>query len=146
MENASRVILIAGGILIAISIFAILMYSITQIEPTAEPFIQYKKENEITVYNSVYKSFEGRNDITAQEIVSVIYNSKNNEGYTRVFIGNMDVTESDDDWIRDFLESNIYKYKVEKDNKNADNSFSCAYNSIKYNQIGKIIEIKFIKN
>lgn len=146
MENASRVILIAGGILIAISIFAILMYSITQIEPTAEPFIQYKKENEITVYNSVYKSFEGRNDITAQEIVSVIYNSKNNEGYTRVFIGNKDVTESDEDWIRDFLESNIYKYKVEKDNKNADNSFSCAYNSIKYNQIGKIIEIKFIKN
>lgn len=72
MENASHAFLIAGGVLIAILILSLGVYLVltySQLGTTYEGVIE---ENEIKKFNSNFTSLEGRNDITAQEIITVI--------------------------------------------------------------------------
>lgn len=79
MENASKAFLIAGGVLIAILILSLGVYLFTtysQLGTTYEGTIQ---ENEIKKFNSNFTKFEGRTDITAQEIITAINFSKEYE-------------------------------------------------------------------
>lgn len=72
MENASKALLMAGGVLIAILILSLGVYLFTtsrQLGTTYEGVIQ---ENEIKKFNSNFTKYEGRTDITAQEIITTI--------------------------------------------------------------------------
>ena len=154
MENASKAIIIAGSILIALSILVIWVYSATQIESTAEPFINYKQETEIMKYNANFECLiRNENEfIAAQEILTAINVSQENNGYTRIYVDDIDVTEynldNTDNNTKDekinFLEENIFKYTYNQNKKNINNYFLYVPNSAKYNQIGKIVEIRFI--
>ena len=82
MENASKALLIGGGVLIAILILSMGVYLFATYGSLGETYQQNLTSGEIKKFNSNFIKFEGRNNITAQEIVTLYkfiksYNEKN---------------------------------------------------------------------
>lgn len=83
MENASQALIIAGTILIALIVLSIGVYLVSTYSVVGESYDQSKESAELVKFNSRFTAFEGRDDITAQEIVTlynyvISYNKGNN--------------------------------------------------------------------
>ena len=110
MENASKALLMAGGVLIAIlilTVVVILFNTYGQLAPTYEKELE---ENEIKKFNSNFTKFEGREDITIQEIVTLTNFAKQYEEKTEttveVFFSATDLTEKDEDYLINLIKDN----------------------------------------
>ena len=73
MENASKALLIAGGILIAILIVTVAVYLFANYSSIGESYGQTLQTTEIQKFNENFTRYEGREDITIQEIIT-LYN------------------------------------------------------------------------
>lgn len=82
MENASKALLIAGGVLITMIIASFGVYLYGVYHSHAENVMNRLTESQITEFNAKFLAFEGR-DLTANEVVSilnlVVECNKNNE-------------------------------------------------------------------
>lgn len=85
---------------------------------------------EIQKYNSNFETYKYREDITAQEIVTLINFAKQKEQGTQIFIDKEDFTDKNTDDQNEFLYENL------------ENKFS--YLSISYVK-GKVSKIEFEK-
>lgn len=72
MENASKALLIAGGILLAMLILSIGIILYSNFANTAETYTTRMDQTEKTKFNSNFEVYSGRDDITAQDIVTLI--------------------------------------------------------------------------
>ena len=72
MENASKALLIAGEVLIAIIILTIGITLYSMYSDQAKEYNQIMTTTEIQKFNSKFDVYAGRTDITAQEVVSVV--------------------------------------------------------------------------
>ena len=142
MENGAKAILIAGGILIGVIVITIGVLLFSSYRDNTQLFDKRIQENEINKFNVNFTKFEGRKDITIQEIVSLInfaeQYEKENEIHIQIDVSNIppDVINSDNNEI-----------KLIQDN--SEKTYSCINNSnqdIKYDDKGKIYYIKFTKN
>lgn len=82
MENASKALLIAAGMLMAMSVLAIGVFLFAHYSRVGEEYEQVQITKEIEKFNNNFTRFENRTDITAQEIVTLYnfvqeYNTKN---------------------------------------------------------------------
>lgn len=77
MENASQALIIAGTILIALIILSIGVYLVSNYRQVGESYEQTKEITEITKFNTNFTKFEEREDITAQEIITLKNFAKN---------------------------------------------------------------------
>ena len=73
MENASKALIIAGGILIAILIVTVAVYLFTNYGSIGKSYDQTLQTTEIQKFNENFTRYEGREDVTIQEIVT-LYN------------------------------------------------------------------------
>lgn len=73
MENASKALLIAGGILIAILIVTVAVFLFANYSSIGESYDQTVQINEVQKFNENFTRYEGRENITIQEIVT-LYN------------------------------------------------------------------------
>ena len=73
MENASKALLIAGGILIAMLIISIGVYLYINYSSVGEAYQTRMSSTEIQKFNENFTRYEGRENITIQEIVT-LYN------------------------------------------------------------------------
>lgn len=130
MENASKALIMAGGVLIAILVIAVGIYLImtySQISSTQEKTIVTK---DVMKFNSNFTTLENRSDITAQEIVTVknfVDNYKKQTGFEVNITGVYFETDLNK-FIKD-NSNNLYKCNIE------------GYDSI----TGKVNSIKFLK-
>ena len=149
MENASKALIMAGAVLIAIMIVTIGVYLVGELGKTSDSYVQQLDTVELQKYNSNFEVFIDRTDITAQEIVTAAGIAKQREQGTKVYVGGTEVTSQTDEefenWKNEFLNDNILTHiKNEEGNEITINSFS--YNQITYDETGKVSEIKFTKN
>lgn len=88
MENASNALLIGGGILIAMLILSIGVYLFTNYNDLGTSYERTMETTEIQKFNEKFLKFEGREDITIQEIVSLANFAReyNNENGTNIKI------------------------------------------------------------
>lgn len=87
MENASKALLIAAGILMAMLILSIAVFLFAHYAKIGEEYEQAQIVKEVEKFNNNFTRFEGREDITAQEIVTLYnfvqeYNQENAAGIT----------------------------------------------------------------
>lgn len=71
MENASKALLISGGILIAMLIISIAVFLFANYNGLGTSYEQTLDASEIQKFNEKFLKFEGRKDITIQEVVSL---------------------------------------------------------------------------
>lgn len=136
MENASKALIIAGGVLIAIMILTMGVYLIGQFGKTSDSYVTQLDTVELHKYNSNFEVFLDRTDITAQEIVTVISMSQQKDQGTKVYVDGNDVTNWGEQQKNEFLEKNILIYKA-----NGTAEYTCM--NVDYDSEGKVIAIWF---
>lgn len=135
MENASQALIIAGTVLLAIIVLSVGVFLVSSYSKTGESYEQTLSITEITKFNANFTKFIGRENITAQEIITLKnfaqnYDSNNGTETTIVYPDN---GKGDIEFITD-------------NSTSADGSmkyFSCEKDNITYNADGRVTKIIF---
>ena len=138
MENASKALLISGGILIAMLVISIGVYLFSNYRTIGMSYEENINATEINKFNVNFTKFEGRKDISIQEIVTLANFAKQytEETSTNIKVRALgkDLTKTDN--LIEIVKENIdKKFKCENIQENdyyADGS-----------ERGKIKEITF---
>lgn len=124
MENASKALLISGGILIAMLIISIGVVLFSNSSELGSSYEQTLESTEIQKFNEKFLKFEGRDDIRIQEIVSLANFANQYERQTgtkiSVFLsgkGNLVEGISDkNEYLIDIIKENLSsKFKCKKE-------------------------------
>lgn len=136
MENATRALLIAGGVLIAILILSVGVYLYVLYSNQTQQYNEVISLTELQKFNRKFEVYIGRKDIRAQEIVSIVNLAKENSGQVQIYLGinkiEFTATNRPEDFIKD----------------NEDEVFSCTFseNNPLYDTSGKVTKLTFMKN
>lgn len=130
MENASKALLIAAGVLIAILLLTLFSYLMRQMGSSTSGIYSKLSQREITEFNQKFLNYEGRgiysvgkdnegndlyNPLTVQEVATLINlarDSKDNSKYlneVKIMYGDIDL--SSQNYIELMKENNDKKYK-----------------------------------
>lgn len=130
MENASRALIIAGGVLIFIMILTIGVILYARFSEQNATYKRIVEDIELQKYNSKFEIYIGRTDIIPEEVVTAIYQEQEYQGVTvNVKIGATTISKNNPEQI-------IQDYGTD--------TFSC--NTYTYDSYGKITSITFTKN
>ena len=124
MENASKALLIAGGVLIAILLLTLFSYLFSHMASSTSSIYDTIEKHEISEFNQQFFNYEGRgvssriSPLTIQDVATLINlaqdSEKNSKFRTKVEIRlngtNIAETQSSEDWLKNNLNTNL-KYK-----------------------------------
>lgn len=137
MENASKALLMAGGVLIAILILSLGVYLFTTSRQLGTAYEGALEENEIKKFNSNFTKFEARKDITAQEIITTINLCKEYEANYGITT-NIVISNAPESWTVNKINT---KQNGEINFIKACNNDNCTFScSIAYNNITGLID------
>lgn len=127
MENASKALLMAGGVFIAILLLTLFSYLFTQMGQSTGKIYDNMEKHKIAEFNQQFLNYEGRN-LTAQEVATLInmaINSNSNKKFLTTIEVLVDSTNfatsayKNEEWLNDELTSNK-TYKCTKVNINSE--------------------------
>lgn len=72
MENASKALIIAGGVLIAILLLTLFTYLFSKMATGTSKIYDMMEQSEIAEFNQKFLNYKGRNDLTVQDVVTII--------------------------------------------------------------------------
>ena len=82
MENASKALLMAAGVLVGILILSLAVFLFVDFGGKSKTINEQITDNQLVQYNAQYTKYTGRDNITIYEVVSVINMAiQNNEDY-----------------------------------------------------------------
>ena len=112
MENASKALLIAGGVLAGILLLTLFSYILLQMKGFASKHYAEMSEHETAEFNQQFLKYEGRDDLSIQDVITIINLAKNNNEKENkpikinVFVGSENWTNKNPyDLIHDYLET-----------------------------------------
>lgn len=134
MENATKALLIAGGVLISIMVILAGIYLHSVLSEQSAQYKDIISATELEKFNSKFNVYIGRKNITAQEIISAVNLAKEYDNQVEIFLGSRKL-EFTDTTQEDFLKLNL------------NENFSCEGSDTnpQYNNYGKIIKLTFKK-
>ena len=147
MENASKALLMAGGVLIGVLIISLAVYLFADFGSKSASINAQNSQKQLSAFNSKFTSYQGFKDadgnwqITIYDIITVKgYALENNEKYEnvdeqiKVTIGGIPIFgDSDTYLINKYIDKNTGEIK----------KFKCEDNDVQYNQNGKVKSINF---
>lgn len=141
MENASNALLIGGGILIAMLILSIGVYLFINYSDLSASYERTMETTEIQKFNEKFLKFEGRQDITIQEIVSLAnfareYNKENGTNIVVLLQNTKQNTNLADNNI------NLIEKIIENDTENDTENVKYKAEIPTYNGLVEKIEFK----
>lgn len=138
MENASKALIMAGGVLIGILIISLAVYLFTDFGSTSAQINAQNSQKQITEFNSKFTVYEGNDNITIYDIITLAgYAKENNEYYKDVEDEKIDVKIGNETCLNSTSQELINKYVSNEKLK----KFMCS--GIKYNKRGKVKSITF---
>ncbi len=78
MENASKAIIIAGGFLLMIMALSLAMFIFRNIGNSTSEYYEQLEQSDIDEFNQKFTKYENRNDLTIQDVVSIINLARDN--------------------------------------------------------------------
>lgn len=81
MENASKALIMAAGVLIGVLILSLAVFLFIDFGSTSQGVYSQMEETQLTQYNAQYTVYGERNDITIYDIISVANLAKENNDY-----------------------------------------------------------------
>ena len=111
MENASKALLISAGVLIAILLLTLFSYLMRQMGNSTSGIYSNLSQHEISEFNQKFLNYEGRDNLSIQDVVTIINLAKdNNEKLNRPTIIEIKVDGSDwSDKTLDVVKQNLDK-------------------------------------
>ena len=136
MENASKALLAAGGVLIAIIIITMIVNIFRNAGKQSKNYNESIKTEEITKFNSNFTKYIGKN-LTIHEVVTICNFANQNKVHKVEVTGNKKSEQ-------DISEDNSKITIVEKDGKKFKNQQAYNIKIENYDQDGYISKIRFI--
>lgn len=78
MENASKAILIAGGVLLMIMALSLAMFIFRNIGNSTSKYYEQLEQSDIDEFNQKFTKYEEKDDLTIQDVVSIVNLAKDN--------------------------------------------------------------------
>ena len=96
MENASKALLMAGGVLLGIMVLSLGVLLFTSFGGTSSQIHDNIEENQTTQFNSQFTSYMGKDNVTIHDVVSMAkLATQNNQNYKFAHRAVADVTGND---------------------------------------------------
>lgn len=112
MENASKALLMAAGVLIGVLILSLAVYLFVSFGSTSSELRKQKEAQDLQKFNSQFLSYEGKEGITIYDVVSVAKLATENNKYYEL-----------DDRVRNFSEGwNDYYISVTFEGRSIENN------------------------
>lgn len=137
MDNAVKALLIAGTVLVAIVMASIAVYLYSLYSNQTKEYSATISAVELEKFNSNFTVYIGRNNIRAQEIVTIVNLAKEYGGQVEIYLGESKIEFTSSNTQEDFIKNN------------QDKLFKCTLNTSAtnpnpvYDANGKIIKLKF---
>ena len=81
MENASKALIMAAGVLIGIMILSLAVYLFATFGATSAEAHRQNEQNRINQFNTQFTSYEGKSDITIYDVITLANLAKNSNEY-----------------------------------------------------------------
>lgn len=154
MENASKALIMAGGVLIGVLILSLMVYLFLSFGANSKEIYDRIEDNQLLQFNANFNVYEGREDLTIHQVVSVASLAKeNNEKYpnradhqVQVILNNMGVDSSNDFQNTDIskMQELVDLYTTVDNTGEINKTFTCT--KVEYNDIGRVSSITFKLN
>lgn len=72
MENASKALLMAAGVLMGVLVLSLIVYIYATFSDTTQKNMEQMKLNELNAFNSKYLAYDGKSDLTYYDVVSIV--------------------------------------------------------------------------
>lgn len=133
MENATKALVIAGTVLVAILIISIGVYLYSLYSNQAKGYSEIISTTELEKFNSKFSVYIGRDNIKAQEIVSIVNLAKEYNNRVDIYLETTKLQFTESLTQEDFIKANQNKV------------FSCIGNDKNpiYDGNGQIIKLTF---
>lgn len=136
MENATKALLIAGGILISMIVILVGVYLHSILSKQSAEYKEVISTTELEKFNSKFNVYLGRENITAQELVSIVNLAKEYDDQVKIYLNNKELKFTEESTQEDFIKGNSnILFSCEDSQKNPE-----------YNNRGKIIKLTFKKS
>lgn len=140
MENASKALLMVAGVLIGILIISLAVYLFVSFGTTSAEAHKQIDSDRITQFNTQFTSFEGKDNVTIYDVVTVAnLATENNKSYELPKVsGIINNTNYPNFYVQVTLKNDNYNTSIE----GGYNSNDIDYNTIIENDSSKISEGK----
>ena len=108
MENASKALIMAGGVLIAILLLTLFSYLFSKMASSTSSVYDDLQKHEIDEFNQRFLNFEGRNDLTAQDVATLINLAQDSgkdatiTSKVEIILGSNDIAaNSSNEWLQE---------------------------------------------
>lgn len=136
MENASKALIIAGGVLIVILVLTLFAYINTKMGGSTHNLYSKLEDHDITEFNQKFLNYDERDNLKIQDVVTLI-NTANNANKNNNIGAQVDVLVNN----TSYLDKSTDDLNTLLKNK-ADKTYTC-----KVKVIGKIVsEVKITEN
>ncbi len=154
MENASKALIMAAGVLIGVMILTLWVYLFLSFGAQSEDIYNKMEEQQLVEYNAQYTLYSGRNDVTIYDIISVAnlayennkkyldYTNFDSEYQVMVMFNGKDIASTTltdrNRLLQDYLEAagNV-------DSNGVTTKFTGVINENDYHENGRIKKISF---
>ena len=141
MENASKALLMAGGVLIGILVLSLAVYLYASFSQTYVEVNERNETQKVIKFNNQFTKYINRDNLTIYDIITVVGYGKEND--VTVKLGTQNLTTANKEKID----------KLVKDDLNEINEgnvelpkYKCTESNVKYNgEKGRVSEISFAK-
>ena len=152
MFNSSKALLMAGGVLIGILVLSLITYLFIYFGNQSQDFRDTMNQKQLTQYNAQYIIYDGRNNLTIYDVVTVINvafennvkhmndSNYNTEYFVSVKVDNIEKAKpnpADDDTVK--KHTNVINELIQE---NRDNKYIC---NVGFYANGKVSDVKFTK-
>jgi len=152
MENASKALLMAAGVLIGILVLSLAVYLFISFGASAREVNNRIEESKLTQFNAQFNVYEGRTDVTIYDIISLGNLAKENNEYYKDYSNykiKIEVEFINDSKVRDLSKcetsEKLHLINTYRNDKDGDEIlFSCT--TVKYNENGRIKRVRFLEN
>lgn len=143
MENASKALIMAGGVLIGVLVISLAVYLFVSFGQTSAEINDENSQKQLTQFNSKFTSYEGKKNLTIYDAITVAgYANENNEYYDNdsnyIIIVNLDGRRIDNQL------SNIERI-IKTQNKKSEDLTVYKCEVIDYHENGRVKTINFKK-
>ncbi len=148
MENATKALIMAAGVLMGIVILSLAVYEFTSFGISSKEIHKANEETRLNEFNSQFTKYEGKDDVTIYDVITVANLAKENNSYYEFSPRSLDQNTGKDLYISVILDDNSIENKDQSTYKlKIDSEYNSKYTCIAIisNDTGRVYKVKFSK-
>ena len=148
MENATKALIMAAGVLMGIVILSLAVYEFTSFGISSKEIHKANEETRLNEFNSQFTKYEGKDDVTIYDVITVANLAKENNSYYEFSPRKLEQNTGKDLYISVILDKNSIENQDQSTYKSKiDSEYNSKYTCIAIisNDTGRVYKVKFSK-